>query len=210
MNQMLIDQYVAGRLNDRDAEEFEAYCLSNPEFAKQVEAEQLMKAGIAEVARTSPQDFMPPARDTSWRWRLPLAASFVAALGIVLYSWVPNAVTRAPVLAATSAAGASAGPVLRLAMVRGADGLPALPSGRVRVEIAALFEPDEDYTVMLIPLEGSPAAREVAALERHRPASSVSMQVMVDSDRLAPGAYTLRVRRGDAADEPLDFTFLKR
>lgn len=207
MNQQLIDRYVAGRLSEPDAEEFEAYCLANPEFARQVEAEQLMKAGIAHVARTTPQAFAAPARDTSWRWRLALAASVVIALGIGLFSWAPNAVMRVPVLAA---AGIDTGaPVLRLAMVRGAGSTPALGAVPTRVEIAGLFDPGVDYTVSLLPLEEPPAAA-IATLEHHRATSGVSMQVTVDGARLEPGVYTLRIRRSDSADEPLDFTFLRK
>ncbi len=207
MNQALIDQYVAGHLGEQEAEEFEAYCLEHPEFAQQVEYEQLLKAGVAHVARVSPQEFAAP-RDTSWRWRLALAASVIAASGIVLYSWSPNAAAVPPILEASGGEHTSGGRVLRLAMVRGAEGMPELPAGRARVEIVGMFEPGVDYTITLTGLEER-ATQPVATLEHQRASSTVTMQVLVDGDRLTPGAYTLRVRRPESADEPLDFVFVK-
>ena len=53
MNQEQIDQYVSGRMDEAEALRFEEYCLSNPEFARQVEYEQRMKAGLAKVASGS-------------------------------------------------------------------------------------------------------------------------------------------------------------
>lgn len=207
MNQALIDQYVAGHLGEQEAEAFETYCLEHPEFARQVEAEQLLKAGVAQVARASPQEFAA-SRATSWRWQLALAASVVVAIGIVLYSWAPGAGTAPAVLMAAVDQPAG-GRVLRLAMVRGADAMPVLPTGRARVEIVGLFEPGLDYTVTLTKLEEPPAARSIATLEHQRAASRTAMQVLIDGDRLTPGAYTLRVRRPEAADEPLEFVFVR-
>ena len=50
MNQAHIEQYVAGRMGEAEACAFEDYCLANPEFARQVEYEQRLKAGLALVA----------------------------------------------------------------------------------------------------------------------------------------------------------------
>ena len=46
MNQEQIEQYVAGRMSEAEALAFEEYCVANPEFARQVEYEQRLKAGI--------------------------------------------------------------------------------------------------------------------------------------------------------------------
>ena len=56
---------------------FEEYCLANPEFARQVEYEQRLKAGIALVARGSTAEFVR-SNDHPMRWK------FAAAAGILL------------------------------------------------------------------------------------------------------------------------------
>ena len=44
--QQLIEQYVAGKLGEAEAEAFEVACLEDPELARQVEFEQRLKSGI--------------------------------------------------------------------------------------------------------------------------------------------------------------------
>ena len=53
MNQDQIEQYVSGRMGESDARVFEEYCVANPEFARQVEFEQRLKAGIVQASRGS-------------------------------------------------------------------------------------------------------------------------------------------------------------
>ena len=45
MNQLLIEQYVAGRMGEAEAEAFEVRCLEDPDLARQVELEQRLKSG---------------------------------------------------------------------------------------------------------------------------------------------------------------------
>jgi len=85
MNQAQIEQYVSGKLGPREAEEFEAYCVENPEFAKQVEFEQRLRDGIAQVAKGSTAEFVRSNAEP--RWKLAAAASVVLALGAVSWTW---------------------------------------------------------------------------------------------------------------------------
>lgn len=213
MNQQLIDSYVAGRLGEKEAEEFEAYCLAHPEFARQVESEQLLRAGVRRVAHESPGEFAAQAqartRAARAYWPLALAASLALAIGIAWIIRMPGAASLPMLTAVGTDAGAL--PVMRLAMVRSAvDGLPQLPPGRVRVEIAGLFDPGADYTVWLqrqdAPVD---AAAEAATLPNQRSASGTSLQVIVEGERLAAGAYTLKVQRAQSPDEPLELVFFK-
>ena len=75
MNQARIEQYVSGKLDAGEAEEFEAYCVANPEFAKQVEFEQRLRDGIAQVAQGSTAEFVRSNAEP--RWKLAAAASVV-------------------------------------------------------------------------------------------------------------------------------------
>jgi hypothetical protein len=98
---------------------------------------------------------------------------------------------------------------MRMAQVRGAGDLPSLPGGMVRVEIVGLFESGEHYDVVLDRLHSNKTTETVAMLKGQNPGSSVSLVVLLDSDQLASGAYSLLVARNGSRDEPLEFGFVK-
>lgn len=208
MNQDLIEQYVAGRLGTAEAEAFEAYCVANPGFAKQVEYEQRLKAGIIEVARGSTSEFVRANRPT--RWGVAAAAGLVVVLGSILYIRYSGVATgENAILAAVATDAQRTGATLRLALVRGAENAPVLQEGMVRVEIVGLFDSAFHYSVALERLENKKNVATVATLYSQHPTSPVTLEVMIDSDRLRPGAYTLRVRKQASDDEPLDVGFMK-
>jgi len=207
MNQEMIEQYVSGRLGSKEAEAFEAYCVIHPEFARQVEFEQRLRAGIQQAGRGPTEEFVRSSR--AHRWKIALAASLVVAVTIGLYVWTRGGMVHsAPALAAVSGA-EHRGPSLRLAMIRGAQSAPALPDGEVRVDIVGLFDTGFHYTISLDRLEQGKSAENIATLYSQHPTSPTSLEVMVGSDRLRAGAYTLRVRKQSLDEEPLDFGFIK-
>jgi len=207
MNQQLIEQYVAGKLDGAQAEAFEEYCLMNPEFARQVEFEQRLKVGIAQVARGSTAEFV--RNESSGFWKLAVAASIVLCVTASVWVWQGTpAVAGTQVLTAASLPQRD-GTSMRLALIRSADGLPQLPRGAVRVEIAGLFETNQLYSVALDRMGHMQAAQTIASLQAQRPVSPVALAVMIDSDQLEPGTYTLRVRGQGPGEESLDFSFEK-
>ena len=207
MNQERIEQYVAGRMGEADACTFEEYCLANPEFARQVEYEQRLKAGIALVARGSTAEFVR-SNDHPMRWKFAAAAGILLSLFTMYYVWnhTPHAVT--PLMAAVTTDSQRSGPALRLALVRGSENAPVLPEGSVRVEIVGLFDPGFHYSVALDRLERN-TYDTVATLYSQHPTSPVTLEVMVESDQLKPGTYSLRVRKQASGEESLDFSFVK-
>jgi len=209
MNQELIERFVAGRLNEAEAEAFEEYCLANPEFARQVEYEQRLKAGIAQVARGSTAEFVRSNHHTA-RWNFAAAAGILLSLLAMYYAWshyVPHAVK--PLMAAVTTDEQRDGASLRLALVRGNEAAPALQKGLTRVEIVGLFDLGFHYSVTLDRLEKNKKVDTIATLYSQHPSSPVTLEVMIDSDRLQPGTYSLRVRRQASDEEPLDFGFVK-
>jgi hypothetical protein len=208
MNQDKIEQYVAGKLGREEAEAFEAYCVANPEFAKQVEFEQRLRDGIREVAAGSTAEFV--RANNPIRWKLALAASLVLVVAGALFVWQhANPPAIAPVLAAVTSDAQRSGPSMRLALVRGVDSAPELQRGFVRVEIVGLFDPGFHYTVSLDRLEQQKNVETIGTLYSQHPTSPITLEVMIDSDRLRAGAYSLRVRKQASGEEPLDFGFLK-
>ena len=208
MNQELIEQYVAGRMGEADACTFEEYCLANPEFARQAEYEQRLKAGLAIVARGSTAEFVR-SDSRQARWNFAAAAGVLLTLFAMYYVWGHHAGRAAkPLMAAVATDSQRSGPALRLAMVRGSENAPVLPDGSVRVEIVGLFDLGSHYSVALDRLERN-TYDTVATLYSQHPTSPVTLEVMVESDQLKPGTYSLRVRKQASGEESLDFSFVK-
>ena len=208
MNQELIGRYVAGRLGEQEAEAFETYCVENPDFARQVEFEQRLKAGITQVAKGNTAEFV--RSNYPVRWKLAAAASAVLALSAVFYAWYHSAVLPGhAIMAAVGSEAQHNGAMLRLAQVRGAETTPKLAPGIVRVEIVGLFDAGSHYTVELECLKKKQNVKTMATLYGQHPTSPMTIEVLIDSAQLRSGTYALQVRKQGSDEDPIDFTFLK-
>jgi hypothetical protein len=208
MNQEQIEKFVAGRMSEEDALAFEEYCLSNPEFARQVDYEQRLKAGLAQVARGSTAEFV--RESTPLRWGLAAAAGVLIAIVGVFSIWFSGHHAMGRTIMATVTDSSPQGDsALRLALVRGSDTAPALPPGLVRVDIVGLFDAGSMYSVALDRREQNQKIDTIATLNDQTPASPMSLQVLIDSKQLRPGPYSLRVRKQASGEEALDFGFVK-
>jgi hypothetical protein len=208
VNQAHIDHYVAGRMGEAEACAFEDYCLANPEFARQVEFEQRLKEGLALVARGSTAEFVR-SNEHPLRWNIAAAAGVLLSLFTMYFVWnhyFPQGAK--PLMAAVTSESQRSGPALRLAMVRGSENAPVLPEGSVRVEIVGLFDLGFHYSVALDRLERNTYVTAATLYSQH-PTSPVTLEVMVESDKLPPGTYSLRVRKQSSDEESLDFSFVK-
>jgi lysylphosphatidylglycerol synthetase-like protein (DUF2156 family) len=205
MNQQLIERYVAGKMSEAEAEAFEESCVANPDLARQVEFEQRLKAGLVLVASGSTAEFV--RSESPWRWMLPLAASVLIFITAGAYLW--QQITASQILAAVATQAQRDGTSMRLALVRGSDGMPHLPPGKVRVEIVGLFDPGYHYTVALDYVDQQRGIVTVATIYGQHPSSPVTLEVMVNSDQLDPGSYFLRVSKQARDEEALDFSFVK-
>jgi hypothetical protein len=203
----LVEQYVAGRLDETAAAAFEEYCLMNPEVARQVEFEQRLKTGIEQVSRGSTAEFV--RSDYNNLWKIAAAASlllFVAANGLL---WQRLRSSEPHILAAVAAETQPTGLSMRVALVRGAESLPQLANGLVRVEIVGLFDPGYQYSVALDRLHQSRTIETLATLYGQNPTSPVSLEFMIDGNQLESGNYAFRVRKQASAEDSLDFGFIK-
>lgn len=210
MNQEQIEQYVSGRMSESDARAFEEYCVANPEFARQVEFEQRLKAGIVQASRGSTEEFV---RSDNPMGGLRLAAAACVAFVLLGGFWMWQAGdSRVPreIMAAVAPGAKHEVRTMRMAMVRGSDSVPELQRGLWRVEIVGLFDTDHPYSVALDRLDAKRNIDTLATLHGQHPASPNSLEVMIDSDQLQPGTYSLRVRKQTSTDEAVDFEFLRR
>jgi hypothetical protein len=205
MNQDQIDQYIAGSMSAEDARAFEDYCVANPAFARQVEYEQRLRIGLAQVASGSTAEFV--RSESPLRWSLAAAAGVLIALFAVMYAWTTGVQTPPPAIMASVVGGSPAGDTsMRLALVRGSDSIPTLPDGLVRVEIVGLFETGYFYSVALDRREHN-QNDTIATLNDQRPSSPMGLDVLIDSKQLRSGSYSLRVRKQASGEEALDFGF---
>ena len=207
MNQQLIDQYVAGKMSEADAAAFEEYCVANPEFAKQVEYEQRLKGGLRLVASGSTAEFVRSV--PADRWKVALAASVVLFVIAGAFFWQRMPGVHPQILAAVPVDSQHQFASMRLALIRGAETLPQLPAGQVRVEIVGLFDPGFHYNIALDRQEANSRITTVATLYGQHPTSPVTLEVVLDSAQLEPGSYFLRVRKQASEDESVDFFFVK-
>lgn len=208
MNPALIEQYVSGELGGKEAEEFEAYCVANPEFAKQVEFEQRLRAGLVEVAQSPTEEFVRSSRVSYWKFGA--AASVLLALGALAFaSWWSGGLHGRVLMAAVTTDAERSGPSLRLAQVRGVDDVPKLQSGVMRVEIVGLFDTAAHYSVTLDHIEPDRPAESLFTLYRQHPSSPITLEIMLDSGRLQAGYYALRVRKQTSDEDSLDFNVVK-
>jgi len=196
-------------MSESEARAFEDYCVANPDFARQVEFEQRLKSGIAQVARGHTSEFV--RSNHPLRWQLAAAASIVLLLFGALFSWNQISPKAAPaIMAAVTGGDAHQGAMMRLALERGAGSTPELPPGVVRVAIAGLFDTGFQYSIALDRLDQKKNIDTIATLYGQHPASPMTLDVIIDSEQLEPGTYSLRVRKQASDEEALDFEFLKR
>lgn len=210
MNQEQIEQYVSGRMSEDDARAFEEYCVANPEFARQVEFEQRLKAGIVQVSRGSTEEFVRSNNPVSG-WQMAAAASVVFVLLGGFWMWQSAGTPEHRELMAVVEPGMKHEVrTMRLALVRGSDTTPELQPGLWRVEVVGLFDTNHHYSIALDRLDVKRNIDTLATLHGQHPVSKNSLEVLIDSDQLQPGAYSLRIRKQASTEEALDFEFLRR
>lgn len=202
----MVEQYVAGAMGDSEADAFEEACLRDPDLARRVEVEQRMKLGFEQVARNS-EEFVRSS--STGFWQLAVAAGLLVVLtaGVwFLQRGAPKPDERA--LAAVVPELLYGGTSMRLGPVS-EENMPELPRGVVRVAITGSFEAGAAYSVSLDRLHAVKPAQTIASLADQKPASGTELDVMLDSDLLEPGTYSLRVQRQGSGDKALDFSFIK-
>ena len=195
-------------MSEAEAQAFEEYCLANPDFASQVEYEQRLKAGIAAGGARFHRRIraLPTIR---------CAGSLAAAAGVLL-ALVGDCSTRGiawcrthtpSLMAAVTSDDQRDGAVTCVSRwCAAARPYRALPAGLVRVEIVGLFDPGFHYSRRA----RSSRTRTRTSIPSPRfmvsiPASPTSLEVMIDSDQLRPGTYSLRVRKQATGEDSLDF-----
>jgi len=141
----LVSRYVAGDLSRSERAEFEAWLVASPELASEVEMERRLRRGIASAARRGWLNRSAPrAAIHEYRWRMAIAASFLAAVAVGWVVTMPRAVQ--PQVAATHAPARHqpriASRVVELASMRGVSGAPDVELSRAEAPAELVLQPE--------------------------------------------------------------------
>jgi hypothetical protein len=206
MNQHLIEQYVAGKMSEAEADAFEVSCVANPELARQVELEQRLKAGLTLVASGSTAEFVrSESQDGPGSWPSRPAFCCVLAPACGSGNTCPGAHPR--FLPAVATEEQRQGTSMRLALVRGADSMPHCRAARCESKSSACSIPASTTPIALDRIGPHQNIATVATLYGQHPTSPVTLEVMIDGEQLDAGSYFLRVLKQASDEEALDFPF---
>jgi hypothetical protein len=200
--EVLLARYLAGALDDVDAERFEAYWAEHPELTRDVEASARVKTGLADLNRRG--ELAKLVRGAWWSRGLLLSiAAGVAALGVGLVTWQGSLrdvrIPLAGVVAALPGAGAGALPVgatvsvLRLRGAAAVDATLRLPEAPAAIRIRVLPEQPSPLGRYRLELTGTgDTARPPAGVAADLVADADGfVSVYADARALRPGRYRL-------------------
>lgn len=200
-----VERYLAGRLSDADARQFEAYWSENPEVMRDLEACARIKGGLGTLRARGELDAL--VRGNAWwpgRLRLLVLAACavfaVAGLAIWRSASEPRSVQLAAAVGALpDHAALVAGErytLLRLRSTASIDALIELPVPPAALELRVLPEVTAEAPRYIASLAPEPAAGNAPAPVMVRDLSAGSdgfVALFVDSRTLAPGRYRLRI-----------------
>jgi hypothetical protein len=187
----VIADYLANRLSEAQAQEFEHYCLQHPDFARDVERELALKTGLRQAHRSVAQVSVPTHKRRYGRWPLALAASVaVLASAVVLIQYSTD--KQPSLVAFTSTADipdhlrSSAVSQVRLVRVRGNGGATqasAPANGVVEIRLLPdLNSKSGDYSIQIS--AESPSSTRPLTIRNLRPASDGYLQLYVPASQM--------------------------
>lgn len=192
----VIERYRQGRLPEAELEAFEVYLIDHPDLAIELEADDRLTAGLADLDTGGELEQFRGARErTGWLSspQYAAAASVLLAVSLMFSGWLYQDKQR---LEEIVAGGPAQTRVFGLDMVRAADTYPPLPA-----------PPADEWIVLLLPLNGDQldydiygaSLREVDGdtvswqADGLRPDFQESLSLGLPGRVLQPGEYEIRV-----------------
>ena len=213
MNQTLsAERYVAGRMTEEEAANFEEIMLSEPAVAADVDFRHRIKAGLGRLDEVG--ELSPMLAGAVPRRVFPYAAAASALFAAFAATWV---LTR-PAAVATNDRGASQ--TFTLTSLRSADvQLVAINAGTQKIVLRvpvdadqatyiAHIEPDVNGSMSVEPksFAGTPGAvRDRTAV----PASDGTVEILLDAGELQSGDYVLELTGTDNTSQTVPFVVSK-
>ena len=199
----IISKYLGDELSDREREEFEAYWAEHPEITEELEGDARLESGFAHLQKSGKLDaIIHAATPRRAVWPIALAASVVAGVSVAL--WMRGEDSARPVLAVSVAAlnEAYAGKPLQLVELlpaRGTlyDAVIELPRTPAALELHVLPEgipKSMQYTLALVKIVANGERAALGVIGGLRPDVDGFLTLYIDSARLVPGQYELRLQ----------------
>jgi hypothetical protein len=197
----VLERYLADQLSNLERDQFEDYYAEHPEVLRDLEAVASIKMGT-ELLRESGelQTLLRARRAPRWRSGLALAAALLVAILAAGY-WFRNDATSPVILAGRLDAfptQLTLGKAYQVQRTRGdADALITLPPSpqALQLRVRPMFEPQPpSFRIQLSSIaEASDARTALASLDKLRLDADGFLTFYIDSARLQPGNYELRV-----------------
>jgi anti-sigma factor RsiW len=221
-DRQVIERYLAGQLDDAEADAFERELEARPALARDVEQIARMKTGFAVLERRGELAGLlarPAARPRGRIAWAATAAAVVLALGFVVLRPAETPAPAALLAASLDALSArSDSPIplrasVGLARARGMGADAELTStgkspGAAELELTTGGAAGAHYSVELLAVD-SVGARAVATLPDAASDAGGALHLFVSLDRLAPGPYLLRLSPADAGP-PVEYSIALR
>jgi hypothetical protein len=211
----IVLKYLRQQLSEHERTEFEEYWVQNPAIIHELEATAQLQVGLGKLHESGRLAGTASARaPRRLGWPVALAASLiVAAIGAV--SWVRLRDAEAPTLAASPdqlRADSTALPALPVDVLRARGGLYdtviTLPKLPAVIELHILPDaqtPSGQYTATLLSIANDGARSTLGSVSGLPLTEDGSVIVYVDSTRLAPARYELRLANQAATQTPMSY-----
>lgn len=207
-----MQDYVVGRLSEKEHRAFEERLLRDPALVREFEQSLRLRDGLEQLSAQGYFDEHAPRPRAARAW-LPALAAAAAVAVVALFVWMQRAPPPAGILQASVASTRAAAPLAQLTFVsmRGgtAQELTLPPSGMVEFRVAPpLHDAGTHYRMSLLRQDVG-GARTLGSLTGLTQGSDDLVHGFANAANLAPGLYTLRLEadapRGSVATFPFSF-----
>lgn len=216
----IISKYLGGELSDHERTEFEAYWAEHPELIEELEVDARLESGFAHLRKSGRLDALISVRPTRRSvWPIALAASLIAGVGIAV--WMGAERTARPIALAVSVAALNEAYVGSSRTLQSIDLLPVrstlydavieLPKKPAALELHVLPEgvpKSSQYQISLLQISSDGKRVQLGAIDGLQPDADDFLTVYVDSARLVPGQYELRVAGAKSSSSGQSGSFL--
>jgi hypothetical protein len=216
----IISKYLGGQLTDPERTEFEAYWAEHPEIIEELEVDARLESGFAHLQKSGTLDALVNAGSPRRAaWPIALAASLIAGVGVAV--WVGGGPTVRPVALAASVAalneayGGKSLPVQAVDLLGARstlyDAVIELPKTLTVLELHVLLEDIQtsaQYQITLLEISSEGKRAELGTVGGLQSDADGFLTVYVDSARLIPAQYELRIQGEKPASSSRTGSFL--
>ena len=211
----IVLKYLRQQLSEHERTEFEEYWAQNPAIIHELEATAQLQVGLGKLHESGRLAGSVSTRaPRRLGWPIALAASLiVAAIGAM--SWMGLRDAEAPALAASPdqlRTDSAALPTLPVDVLRARGGLYdtviALPKMPAVLELHVLPDeqtPSAQYTASLLSIANDGTRSALGSVSGLPVSEDGSILIYVDSTRLVPSRYELRLTSQAAAQSPMSY-----